>query len=213
MHPELPQHSVDEPLERAESHAPGADTQSCFKHTHLVGVKATANHVPTSKDIDTNVDISVALPSQLTCALQVLLLPVVVDKQPITGIKEQPGDEGQCRSTPRGSASRALSSIVVERQGVGWTCASPRLVLLTQAHAPPLTYSAHSAHSAISVCHSPQCCHTKSPAPPAPRRAPAQSDAAGRGTSSPLLPPAKREQRAVGHRMAPSTGTHGGAWG
>lgn len=66
-----------------------------------------------------------------------------------------------------------------------------------------LTYSAHSAHSATSACHSPGCCRTKSPAPPAPRRAPLQSDAAGRGTSSPPPPPARREQRAAGHRDGP----------
>lgn len=75
------------------------------------------------------------------------------------------------------------------------------------AHQPcaqPLTYSARSARSAISARRSPGRCHTKSPARRARRCAPAQSNAAGRGTNFPPPPPGRREQRAAGH--GPGTG-------
>lgn len=64
-------------------------------HTHLVSVEATTNDIPTAKDINANIDVILAWASQSLRALQLLLLPVVVGEQPVTGIKEYPGDKGQ----------------------------------------------------------------------------------------------------------------------
>lgn len=73
-------------------------------HTHLVSVEATTNHIPTGKDINADIDVILAGPGQALRALQLLLLPVVVGEQPITGVKEHPGDKGQSGRATHGLA-------------------------------------------------------------------------------------------------------------
>lgn len=57
---------------------------------YLVSFKTTSDHIAPSKHIHAHVHVSQALPGLCHHPLQVVLSPVIVGKEPITGVEEDP---------------------------------------------------------------------------------------------------------------------------
>lgn len=75
--------------------------------TYLVSIKTASNHIAPSKHIHTNIHVHQAPPSVRHHPLQVVLPPVIVGKEAIAGVKEDP--ERWQRTVRPGSAEGACT--------------------------------------------------------------------------------------------------------
>lgn len=147
-------------------HADQTGSPDAKATTYLVSIETASDHIAPSKHIHTHVHISQALPGLCHHPLQVVLPPVIVGKEAIAGVKEDPGGgKDQLRPGPAGwgtwllwSASLMLTG--THRPGTGdaqWGngptrdvhtgCSWPGQFILLHSH-PMLTGSVHSVHPA-----------------------------------------------------------------
>lgn len=71
-------------------HADQTSSPDAKATTYLVSIKTASNHIAPSKHIHTHVHVSQALPGLCHHPLQVVLPPVIVGKEAIAGVKEDP---------------------------------------------------------------------------------------------------------------------------
>jgi hypothetical protein len=117
---------MEEPQDRGHrGHADQTSSPDAKATAYLVSIKTASDHIAPSKHIHSHVHVSQALPGLCHHPLQVILPPVIVGKEAIAGVKEDPERwQGPAEARPSwmGHLAAAAASLMLtgtHRPGTG----------------------------------------------------------------------------------------------